>query len=237
MLKSGAGTQKIGDILLEQGVISAEALQDALTATRSSGHLGRHLIQAGVVTPEQLARALAVQYHLPFIDLASYPVNVDSLRFFTEEQAYRYKMFPLEVRQETLVVALADPAATIILDDLKLRLKKEIVPVLAVPEAVDEAIKFYYGTTFAEQAGDGEFGSLMDDLAGEGGDTLEIVEEREEETSSEDAEAAPVIRLVNAIIAEAIRRRASDIHFDCREKDILLRFRMDGVLHTMKPPP
>ncbi|MBE7559693.1 Flp pilus assembly complex ATPase component TadA [bacterium] len=232
-----AGQRKIGEILRDLGVISQAVLDEALGATQSAGGLGRYLVDKGLVSPADLARAMAVQFHLPFIELKEYPVNPDALRFFTEEQAYRYKLFPLEVRSDALVVALADPSSTIILDDLKLRLKKEIVPVLAAADALEEAIKYYYGATYADASREGEFGSLIDDLAGQDVDELVIVEEKEEEVGSEDADAAPVIRLVNAIIAEAIRRRASDIHIDCREKDMLLRFRLDGVLHTMKPPP
>ena len=233
MLRTPTVQSRIGDILVARGLISRERLEEAAGSHPTAGSLGRYLVEQGAISSLDLSRALAHQYNLPFVDVHDYPVNVDALRHFTEEQAYRHRIFPLESHRDVLVIAMADPSTTIVLDDLRMRMKREVVPVLAAPEQIEEAIKYYYGVSF--ETATEEFSELLDGIAAE--NELEILEDVEQAVDGDEAEAAPVIRLVNAIISEAIRRRVSDIHVDPREHDILLRFRIDGVLHPVKPPP
>jgi type IV pilus assembly protein PilB len=236
MLRTYSGRVRIGEILVDQGMVTQEQLSEVMKQPRPSGVLlGTFLVERGLITSTDLYRCLAIQYHLPFIDLHEYPVNIDALRYLSEEQAFRYKMFPIEIHRDTIVITMADPSSTIILDDLKIRLKKEIIPTISSRDEIEAAIKYYMGSSFADESSDQDFGDLISDLADE--EEIEVVEETEEIGEDKEAETAPVIKMVNAIITEAIKRRASDIHIDCREKDIRLRFRVDGVLYGMKPPP
>jgi type IV pilus assembly protein PilB len=237
---------RIGDLLLEEGLITREALRDALDRQKTEGgRLGYHLVRLGQVSEEDLVHILSDQYGMPAVDLRSlFPhVERDLLSLIPETIATRYTVFPVHKTGNVLTLAMADPTNVVALDDIRFRTGCEVEPVLASEFAIKEAIEHSYEEKrldlFGLQPEEKEITGGMG-AAGPAADDLEFLED-EQEIDANNLEAlsadAPVVRIVNRVLVDAIGKGASDIHIECYEKDFRVRLRIDGVLYEYMRPP
>jgi type IV pilus assembly protein PilB len=207
-------TRRIGDVIVQLGFAEREVVEQVVEQGRREGvPLGQALIQAGVVSSGQLAQALAERNGLDYVDLNVFDVDKGAAAMIDGEKARRYRTVPIAfLAEQTLLVATADPANLLALDDITMATGYEVRRAVASPEHIDALI---------EQLVTLE-GSVheVEDAAYE----AEVIELRES------AEDAPVVKLVHAVIADAVRRGASDIHFEPRSNDMRVRFRVDGVV-------
>ncbi len=230
MVTSAVGGLRIGDLLVREDLISQDQLEQALIEQKSSGaRLGYVLVKMGFVLEIEITKMLARQFHVPAVDLSRFEVDEKIIKLVPAEVALKHSVLPLKRDGRSLTVAMAEPGNMQIVDDLKFITRCDIVPVIAGEFTLRTAIEKYY-----EQA-DAQLESL---LAGMGDDDLEIVEEEEEEDASATlADDAPVVKLINGLLADAVRRGASDIHIEPFETELRVRYRIDGaLLEVMKPP-
>ncbi|HHN74753.1 MAG TPA: type IV-A pilus assembly ATPase PilB [Acidobacteria bacterium] len=235
-------SDRIGDLLLSEGLITREALAEALERQKAEGgKLGYHLVQTGAVNEEDLVHLLSEQYGIPAIDLRSlFPhVDRDLLDLIPEEIAGRYLVFPVHKTGNILTLAMADPTNVVALDDIRFRTGCEVEPVLASEFALREAIEHSYEEKrldiFETGEADEEF-----ELTGPDEEDVELMADEDEidASSLENLSAdAPVVKIVNRILVDAIHKGVSDIHVETYEKDFRVRFRIDGVLHEYMHPP
>jgi type IV pilus assembly protein PilB len=203
---------KLGQILLKANLISRKQLEDALKESLEKDEpLGEVLVKNGAITERDLAEALAKQKNLPFIDLKNYPIETQAAALIPRKLAMKYNVIPISLDEENLLVAVSNPLDVISLDNLQMITGLNIVPVVAEASSIREAIERYLPS---EEV------------------TLETVEEREEEVIPAISQSA-ASKTVNKIIADALSRRASDIHIEPQEKDVLVRYRVDGVLQEI----
>ncbi|MBI4734270.1 MAG: Flp pilus assembly complex ATPase component TadA, partial [Rubrobacteridae bacterium] len=216
--------RRIGEFLLEAGVISNEQLSEAI-ATASGGQIKQRLIELGYVTETDIAKNVARQLNINFVDLSDYDVNTKAVGLLTGDQMKRYGVIPIDFEDSRLVIAMIDPTDIFTIDDLHVLTGNEIMPVVASENDLRNAVNKYATTDdIVEEA----ISSINDDYdVGYGAQKSE-----EKET-----EGAPVVKLVNVVIAEAVRERASDIFIEPQEQDIRVRARIDGVLHEIMRAP
>jgi type IV pilus assembly protein PilB len=231
------GRRRLGEVLVAGEVLSEAQLDEALRTQREDKgrrrRLGEVITALGFADEVQIARALSDQLGLPFLDLGSLPIAEETLAVLPRNVALRHGAVPVTLAHDVLTVALADPTNVLALDDIRLATKLASVrTAVATASDVQEAVNRYYGGAAA--GGGDTFGSLAD-VEG-----LEAGEEREEELEQVgDVDDAPVVRLVNAIMGEALHSRASDIHIEPQERDVRVRYRIDGMLRevTVVPKP
>ena len=209
----------IGEILVEAGVITEQQLQDAL-AKQNGVPLGPTLVKLGYATEQDVAAAVAKTLGLEFVDLSSFEVDPAAAALIGEEVARRYRLLPIAFEGETLVVAMADPTNVLAIDDLHLRTGREIKTVVVAESDLKVAIARHCTGDLMEEA--------VESIDGE--EQVEVVDERE-------SEDAPVVKLVNLLLTQAVRERANDVHIEPQEKDIRVRYRIDGVLHEVMRSP
>ncbi|MEX1047108.1 MAG: ATPase, T2SS/T4P/T4SS family [Actinomycetota bacterium] len=220
-------SKQLGEILVEQGLITEAQLQQALDEHKRVGKLlGRVLIDMGLVTERDLVRALAAQVGLEFVDLGEFQIEPSSTALLPEAVARRYRALPIGERDGKLLVAMSDPANVYAMDDIRIITGREVEPVVATAADVDQAIRKFAGLDHAAE-----------DLAEEA--ALEKEDEGEEISAGGPmaVEEAPIVKLVQAIIKQAASDRASDIHVEPTERDVRVRFRVDGVLHEVMHSP
>jgi type IV pilus assembly protein PilB len=230
--------ERIGDLLYREGLISAEQLAKALQEQKQNGtRVGYNLIKLGFIQEVELTKALAKQHKMPAVDLSRFEVDPKVAKMIPADLAQKNLVIPLKRDGRTLTVAMADPSNLGVLEDLKFITRYDIFPVIAGEFTLRSLIEKVYGA-----ADDSQMASLMDTIneLDDDGD-VEIVEETEEEVSqaalAAQMEDAPVVKLINAILTDAVKRGASDIHFECFEFEIRVRYRIDGALmEVMKPP-
>ncbi len=230
MVTSVVSGLRIGDLLVREGLISKEQLEQALIEQRGSGaRLGYVLVKMGFVLEIEITKMLARQYHVPAVDLSRFEVDGKIIKLVPPDVALKHTVLPLKRDGRSLTVAMAEPGNMQIVDDLKFITRCDIVPVIAGEYTLRTAIEKYYEQT------DAQLESLLE---GMGDDDLEIVEEEEEEdVSAAIADDAPVVKLINGLLADAVRRGASDIHIEPFETELRVRYRIDGaLLEVMKPP-
>ena len=217
--------KQLGDILLEGGHVTPEQLAGAVEEQRRLGRsLGRVLVDLGVLTEGQLVAALATQIGLRFVDLSDYPVDGSAVSRVPDMVCRRHNALPISYEDGRLVVAMADPANVFAVDDIRSMTGLEVKPVVATKSDVIAAINRYH-------RGDAE----LDDLTM----SMEANAEDLDDLSSvkEIVEDAPIVKFVNLLITQAIQDRASDIHIEPTERDLRVRFRIDGVLHEIMRSP
>jgi type IV pilus assembly protein PilB len=206
---------------------------------QSGTRVGYNLIKLGYIQEVELTKALAKQHKMPAVDLTRFEVDPKIAKMIPADLAQKNLVIPLKRDGRTLTVAMADPANLGVLEDLKFITRYDIFPVIAGEFTLRGIIEKIYGAT--EEA---QMASLMDtinELEAEGANEVEVVEETEEEVSAAaltaQMEDAPVVKLINAILTDAVKRGASDVHFECFEHEIRVRYRIDGALmEVMKPP-
>jgi MSHA biogenesis protein MshE len=214
---------RLGEILVAQKLLSLEQLKDALTEQKKSGRrLGRVLIDQKLLSEEQIAQALARQLNIPFVDLKFYNFNAELARKLPETQARRFRALPLDERGGKISVAMADPTDLMAYDEIARLLRRDI-DVSAVTESqLLRAIDRIYRRTE-------EITGLAQELQAELGDT---VIDFEALAVTPGLEEAPVVKLLQTVFEDAVQARASDIHIEPQERRLLIRFRIDGVLHV-----
>ena len=234
-------SEKLGEILVEEQLISPQQLVQALEHQRTrGGRLGKVLVDLGFIADSQLAAALARQHNMPSVDLSQIPIDPEIAKLIPAETAVKYQVLPLARFGSCLTLAMVDPTNVFAMDQIKFITGFNVEPVVASEAAVLEAIEKCFGTQ-----DDVERQKEIDDLVsfiGEGqAESVELEAETEEaldlQSLERAAEEAPVIRLVNYILTDAVKRGASDIHLEPYEKDYRIRYRIDGLLQVVMNPP
>ena len=192
------------------------------------------MVKLGFIQETELTKMLARQYRMPAVDLSKFEVDPRIAKLIPGELATKHLVLPLKRDGRTLTVAMADPTNLGVIDDLKFITRYDIFPVIAGEYTLRNAVEKYY------ESSDMQMQSLLKDIETDDGD-VEVLEDREEEMSAAALSAAvddaPVVKLINAILTDAVKRGASDIHFECFEHELRVRYRVDGALsEVMKPP-
>ncbi len=231
MATAAAGVERLGDLLVREGLITREQLQQALEQQQGSGQrLGYVLVKSGMVQEIEITKMLARQFRVPAVDLSRFEVDPKIIKLIPSDVAVKQYVLPLKREGRTLTVAMADPTNVTVIEDLKFITRFDIFPVIAGEYTLRTAIERYYEAT------DAQLESLLKDI--EADEDLEVIEEDEdEEGPTQIADDAPVVKLINGILTDAVKRGASDIHIEPFEKEIRVRYRIDGaLLEVMKPP-
>ncbi len=231
-------SRRLGDLLVKEGLINQEQLQRALADQKGSNEkLGSILVRLDIINEDQLIAFLSKQYGIPSITLTQLDVDVEVVKLVPAQIARKYEVLPIKRAGNQLTLAMADPTNVFAVDDVGFMTNLQVVPVVASQGAIRKAIDRLYE---AQTGGIAEVISEMDATVGD----VEVVEGEDEQWAKADifelkesADEAPVVRLVNMILVDAIRRGASDIHLEPYEKVFRVRFRIDGVLHEIMTPP
>ncbi len=231
-------SRRIGELLVADGLISREQLQRALEEQKhSSEKIGTILVRQGLITEDQLIGFLSRQYGIPSITLSQLDIDPEVLRLVPAQIARKYEVLPITRLGNTLTLAMADPTNVFALDDVAFMTNLQVIPVVASQGAIRQAIERLFeanASAITEVISAMEEGASDLEVLGEDSESLRPVDVFELKDS---AEEAPVVRLVNLILSDAIRREASDIHLEPYEKVFRVRYRIDGILHEMMTPP
>ena len=236
--KPQAQSSKFGELLLRTGKIDQTQLQDALVYQKDQGgRLGTALVKLGHITERQLVDALSQHFAVPAVDLATIDIDEVVIKIIPADIARKYTIVPVSKAGATVTVAMLDPSNVFAMDDVKFMTGYKVEPVVAAETGIRLAIDKYYGSTHAI-----ELKKVMEDLSEEAGTgtDLEVLEEEQDldlATLEEESEQAPVVKLVNIVLTDAIKRGASDIHIEPYEKEYRVRYRIDGILYEMMHPP
>ena len=215
-------TKRLGNLLLEKKLITQEQLEHALKYKTTGKKLGEILVERGVLSENQIIKALKLQFGISYVDLNKYYVDPSVPRLINERLARRYTLIPVKKDGEKLIVAMEDPLNIFAIDDVKIATGFEVIPVIATKQEILNAIEQHYQTENVERV-------------------LREIKQNYQEQNKEDIEQenlseisnAPVVKLVNSIIRQAVRMKASDIHIEPFEKIIRVRFRIDGDLQEI----
>ncbi|HEX8131777.1 MAG TPA: type IV-A pilus assembly ATPase PilB [Pyrinomonadaceae bacterium] len=258
---------KLGEILVRENILTPQQLREALDYQREhGGRLGFNLVKLGLVSDDMVTAVLSRQYGVPSVNLDLFDIDPSVIRLIPREVADKYSVLPLSRVGATLTLAMVDPTNVFAMDDIKFMTGLNIEPVVVSEAGVQEAIEQYYGgsreielasmveATLAGANGNGHsngngngFAMASDavslaqlDFDQEASEDVEVIDEDDEIDVSSLArmsEDAPVVRLVNVLLVDALQRGASDIHIEPYEKEMRIRFRIDGVLYDVMHPP
>lgn len=228
--------ERLGELLVAKGYVDGKQLQEALRNQRESGgRLGSVLVKLGHVGDHVIATVLSEQYNLPSVDLSAYDIDQNCLNLIPLETAIRHQVLPLKQVGMTLTVATADPTNVMVLDEIKFMTGYQVEPVVATESSIQAAIERHFGTQQSL-----ELQKVYDELSAEN-EEYEISFSEKQKVDIEELEKssaqAPIIKLVNIILADALRRNASDIHLEPYEGEFRVRLRVDGMLYTLMRPP
>ena len=230
-------SSRLGEILIKENLITSDQLRQALEHQKASGgRLGTCLMKLGFISDDEITGVLSRQYGVPSINLKYYEVDATVIKLIPQDTAVRYQIVPLSRVGSTLTIAMTDPTNVFAMDDIKFMTGFNVEPVVASETAIAEAISKFYGEAQSEE----ELTKVMKDLTGEDDADLELAAEEQEMNLAElerAAEEAPIIKLVNLILTDAVKRGASDIHIEPYEKEVRVRFRIDGILQAVMTPP
>jgi type IV pilus assembly protein PilB len=229
---------RLGELLVSEGVISQDQLHEALREhRRSKERLGAVLARRGLVTEERLVELLSKEHGLPSVDIRQQVVSAEIVALVPAHLARKHEVLPLSRVDGALTVAMSDPTNVVAMDEIAAATRLTVLPVVAAGAAIRAAIERHY----AKPVGNS---SSLDDVLSELNDaTVEVVSEDDTRVQSEvvelrdAADGAPVVKFVNKVLLDAIRRGASDLHWEPYEKNFRIRFRIDGVMHEMVSPP
>jgi type IV pilus assembly protein PilB len=233
---AAATAMRLGDLLLKEGLISREQLDKALLESKQNGtRLGYTLVKLAFVQETDITKMLARQFRMPAVDLSRFEVDPRIAKLIPADLATKHLVLPLKRDGRTLTVAMADPTNLGVIDDLKFITRYDIFPVIAGEYTLRNAVEKYY------ESSDAALQTLLKDIDTENDGDVEVVEEKEEEMSAAALAAAiddaPVVKLINGILTDAVKRGASDIHFECFEHELRVRYRVDGALQEIMKPP
>jgi type IV pilus assembly protein PilB len=227
------GSDRLGDILIRENLITRDQLTSALTEQKSSGHrLGYVLVKLGLVNELEVTKVLARQYRMPAVDLTRFEVDPKIVKLVPADFALKHIVLPLKREGRTLTVAMADPTNTGVLDDLKFITRYDLFPVIAGEYTLRTLIEKHY------ESSDQQLQTLLKDMEEMGDTDVEVLEDQEEEAATQaQINDAPVVKLINGVLTDAVKRGASDIHIEPFEHEIRVRYRIDGaLLEVMRPP-
>ena len=213
---------RIGDVLVETGIITEEQLQTALQRQKGSGRkIGETLVDEGFVTEEQIAHALSEQLHMDMIDLQNVNISQDILGLVSPSVLKKNKVLPFEYAKDNanvLRVAMADPMDMFAMDDITIITNLQVEPVISTPRSIMLALDNYYGQ------GDSE---ALEKYTKEKENQID----GQDDIYSEDINNSPIVQLVRSMIEQAVLQRASDIHIEPMERQLRVRYRIDGTLY------
>lgn len=213
--------KRLGDLLVESGLITVEQLENALQQKGSDEKIGDALLRLGFITEQQLIEVLEFQLGVPHININQFVIEPDTVQLVPREIAKRYNVMPVRTEDNQLFVAMADPMDYFAIEELRMATGYQIVPAIATKDELQRAITRHYDLQQSLEEAMGDF----------------VVTEEEAEEAGITDEDSPVVRLVNQIISNAVQQRASDIHFDPQELEVKIRYRIDGVLMTERTLP
>lgn len=223
---------RIGEFLVKKAHITEEQLDKALKVQKEEGgRLGETLVRMGIVTEETIIEALAQQFGIPTVDLDTEPIDEAVVKLVPQNTVHRYNMMPIRRQDNHLIVAISDPTRIFDVKEMKLFMGFDIIPMLASESAIARAIERYY-----EEDHSIEVKRLMEDFDSTEVASLETLEEEDKSDIAKlesDAKQPPVVRIVNHMFTEAIKRGASDIHIEPYEDSVRVRLRLDGVLYEV----
>jgi type IV pilus assembly protein PilB len=223
---------RLGELLVREKMLSLQQLQEAQDEAKRTGkRLGVTLTRLGYVADQDLTQFLARQYSLPSINLKDIEIDLDIIKLIPREIAYKHMVIPVNRAGATLIVAMSDPSNIYAIDELKFLTQYNIEPVVAAEAAIEEALARYHE----------EKGPDLDQMIGDFDEDIDFTSVADENVNIVDLEnqagEAPVVKLCNAVLLSAIKKRASDIHVEPYEKSFRVRFRIDGILQEeMRPP-
>lgn len=227
---AGAGRRpklRLGEALIAAGLINQEQLREAIARQKSSGkRLGQVLVEMRVVTERDITEVLAKQLNVPFIDLSNYLVDQQIAKLVPDHIAERHQMVPINKVGNKLTVAMVDPLNILAIDDIALMTGLQVKTVVATPTDIQKALQDAYGQQ-----------SKMNELIDELGTEDDVTVDEKDLDGDLNEDDAPIIRLVNLIITQAVQGGVSDIHVEPFEKELRVRYRQDGVLYTAMQPP
>ncbi|MCC6160100.1 MAG: type IV-A pilus assembly ATPase PilB [Deltaproteobacteria bacterium] len=223
---------KLGELLVQEDLISPDQLETALAEQKvSGGRLSYHLSRLGYLEESELADILSRQYGVPSINLSEFTIDPEVIKLVPKEIAEKYKCIPISRADNSLIVAMVDPSNILAIDDIKFLTGYSIEAVVATEDSIMNAIERYYDSH------EEEMGNVLDGFDVEDLEVLDTEEEVNPVELERSAEDAPVVKLVNLILSDAIKKGASDIHVEPYEKSFRVRYRIDGVLHKVMDPP
>jgi type IV pilus assembly protein PilB len=256
---------KLGEILVRENLLSPENLREALEYQRQhGGRLGFNLVKLGLISDDMITAVLSRHYGIPSVNLDLFTIDASVLNLIPQEVTQKHSVLPLSRVGATLTLAMVDPTNVFAIDDVKFMTGLNVEPVVVAEGSVQQAIAKYYGssreielasavteevTLPTSSNGSNGHGAIthadlvsLDSIDFETGQSedVEVVEDNEEidlSTLSRMSEDAPVVRLVNVLLVDSLRRGASDIHVEPYEKELRIRFRIDGVLYDVMHPP
>ena len=256
---------KLGEILVRENLISPQHLREALDYQREhGGRLGFNLVKLGLVSDDMITAVLSRQYGIPSVNLDLFHIEEQVLRLIPREVAQKYSVLPFSRVGASLTLAMVDPTNVFAMDDIKFMTGLNVEPVVVAEASIQQAISKYYGGTREIELASVSVDEVVYEAAGNPGsngggithadlvsldsidfdtdrdEDVEVLEDNEEidlSTLSRMSEDAPVVRLVNVLLVDALRRGASDIHIEPYEKELRIRFRIDGVLYDVMRPP
>ena len=227
-------TSRLGEMLVKEQVITPIQLKNALDSQRATGsRLGHELTRLGYIEDNELTSFLSKQYGVPSVNLEDFEIPADVLKLISKDVIIRHQVIPINKTGNTLMVAMSDPSNVFAIDDIKFITNFNIDVVVASEQSISEAIEKYYSSEVS-------FDEVMMDFDMEEED-FDFADDVDEDINVLDLEKsageAPVVKLVNLILIDAIRKDASDIHVEPYEKQLRIRYRIDGILYeVMKPP-
>ncbi len=231
-------SQRLGDLLIKEKVITQEQLTQAVKAQKEGGgRLGSVLVKLGFLSDEDVTNFLSRQYGVPAINLAYFEIDPSVVKLIPQETARRYQILPLSRVGASLTIAMVDPTNVFAMDDIKFMTGFNIEPVVASETSILEGIEKAYGG--AQQDAE-DLEKIMASISDMPDSDVELQAEEEEAALSDlekAADEAPIVRLVNGVLTDAVKRGASDIHLEPYEKEYRVRFRIDGLLQTIMTPP
>src|SRR3984885_2970894 len=229
-------SQRLGDLLVKEKIITPEQLEQANKVQKEqSCRLGSALVKLGFLTDEDVTNFLSRQYGVPAINLSYFEIDPAVVKLIPFETAKRYQILPLSRVGASLTIAMVDPTNVFAMYDIKSMTGFNIEPVVASERSIQSGIEKAYGTVKEEN-----LETVMQSMSEMNESDVELQAEEEQMQLSElerAADEAPVVKLVNIVLGDAVKRGASDIHIEPYEKEFRVRFRIDGVLQAIMSPP
>ncbi|MGI5863558.1 MAG: ATPase, T2SS/T4P/T4SS family, partial [Myxococcales bacterium] len=224
-------SSRLGELLVRENLISMAQLKKAQDEqAKSGGRIGYALIKTGAIEESKLTDFLSKQYGVPAINLKDFDIDPEIIKLVPKEVCEKHLIIPVNRAGASLIIAMSDPSNIFAMDDIKFLTGYNIETVVASEMAIRDAVERYYAPK----------GPSLEEIVGDFDDAdVEVAEEEDEDVAdiAKMADDAPVVKLVNLILLDAIKKQASDIHVEPYEKDFRVRFRIDGVLYEVMRPP
>ena len=218
---------RLGNLLVSSGVITKEQLDKALELQKSTGQrLGDVLVQNGIITEQHLIEVLQIQLGVEFVDLSAVSIPVELAKYVPRNIAKKFCVVPVKLVKDTLYLAMSDPLDFVAQEEVKMASKKRVIPMMATRRATEQAISRLYGNEGTAR--------VIEEMKREAGTgTQDIIPAQMTQNTTSASDSAPTIRLVNSLVERAFHERASDIHLEPQEAEMVVRMRIDGLLHRM----